>query len=298
MLSILIPTYNYDIRELVKELHTQGINSYKAFEIIVMEDGSTKCLRKNGEVKELKFCQYIQLSENIGRSAIRNRLAEKAKYNHLIFIDCDAEVQNRNFIEKYLSFCDEECVVIGGTAYDENNHNPKMSLRLKYGREKEGKSALERNKNEGYSHFSTFNFLISKNIFNNIKFDETIKGYGHEDTLFGHCIKELNTKIYHIENPLIHKGLDENTIFIKKTEKATENLYKLYETGKYPFLRKQSKLLTTFEKIKRLKLTSLFKLCYQLFSPLMKKNLCRKNPSLLLFDIYKLLYLCKVAREE
>ncbi len=297
MLSILIPTYNYDIRELVTELHTQGINSYKTFEIIVMEDGSTEFLEENSKVKELKFCQYIQLAENIGRSAIRNRLAQEAQYNHLLFLDCDAKVKTSYFLEKYLAFCNEECVVIGGTAYDENNHNPKESLRLKYGREREGKSPLERTQNQ-YGYFTTFNFLISKSVFEKIRFDETIKGYGNEDTLFGHCIKKLGIKIYQIENPLIHKGLDENSIFIQKTEKATENLYKLYRTGRYPFLTTHSKLLTTFEKIERLKLTSLFKLCYQLFSPLMKKNLCSKNPSLVIFDIYKLLYLCKVSKEK
>ena len=39
MLSILIPTYNFNITKLVGELHYQAMENYVDFEIIVMEDG-------------------------------------------------------------------------------------------------------------------------------------------------------------------------------------------------------------------------------------------------------------------
>ena len=57
-----------------------------------------------------------------------------------------------------------------------------------------------------------------------------------------------------IENPIIHKGLDDNETFIRKTEEATRNLFLLYETGKYPFLANESILLATFLKIKKYRL--------------------------------------------
>ena len=41
MLSILIPTYNYNITRLVVDLHQQALDTYVDFEIIVIEDGST-----------------------------------------------------------------------------------------------------------------------------------------------------------------------------------------------------------------------------------------------------------------
>lgn len=73
MISILIPTYNYNIANLTKELHRQALEQYAEFEIIVMEDGSTLFLNENRVVDELEFCRHIILSENIGRSAIRNK---------------------------------------------------------------------------------------------------------------------------------------------------------------------------------------------------------------------------------
>lgn len=298
MLSILIPTFNQDISKLVNDLYLQAKESYTDFEIIVMEDGSHLYVAENKKIKQLDYCRHIELNENIGRSAIRNKLADEAKYNHLLFIDCDAEVCTTHFVEKYLSFCKEECVVIGGTAYDENEQNPAFSLRLKYGRIREARSAIQRSKHNTYHNFATFNFLISKSLFNKVRFDETIRGYGHEDTLFGHQLHELGCDFIQIENPLIHRGLDNNETFIHKTEEGTRNLYLLYQTGHYPFLIDESKLLHTFVKIRSWKLNSLFALKFIFTKKILRWLLNRKSPSLLLYDLYKILFLCKLSIEK
>jgi len=291
MLSILIPAYNQNITRLVSDLHQQAIDTYMDFEIIVIEDGSFKEVEINKSVNDLNFCRHIALTKNIGRSAIRNKLADEAKYEHLLFIDCDAAICTSHFIEKYEAFCHEECVVIGGTAYDPEEKNPDYSLRLKYGHMREARSANERNKN----CFVTFNFLISKSIFNKVRFDETIRGYGHEDMLFGHQLHQLGYEFIQIENPLIHKGLDDNKTFILKTEEATRNLFLLYQTGQYPFLAEESKLLTGFLKLKKTGLTRLFATKFDITKKIFRKQLSSTNPSLLLFDVYKLLFLCKTS---
>ena len=291
MLSILIPTYNYNIVKLVKDLHQQALEQYIDFEIIVMEDGSSIFLDDNKEIDKLVNCKYIVLDKNIGRSAIRNKLANTANFEHLLFMDCDAEVCSLKFIEKYLGFCNEECVVIGGTAYDPNEHNPNFSLRLKYGRMREARTALERTKN----NFSTFNFLISKSIFNQVRFDENIRGYGHEDMLFGHQIHQLGYEFIQIDNPLIHRGLDDNSTFIRKTEEGTKNLFLLYQTGSYPYLTEESKLLRIFSKIKKMGLVGLFALKFDTTKKMFRILLCRKSPSLFLYDFYKILFLCKTS---
>jgi len=154
MLSILIPTYNQNITGLVSQLYQQAIDTYVDFEIIVLEDGSTSEVESNRTICNLKNCRHLILAQNIGRSAARNRLADEAKYEHLLFIDCDAAVHTPHFVEKYISFCKEECVVIGGTAYDPFETNPAYSLRLAYGRKREARTAMERDKN----NFATFNF--------------------------------------------------------------------------------------------------------------------------------------------
>ena len=295
MLSILIPAYNYNITRLVTDLHQQALDTYVDFEIIVMEDGSTLYVEENKAINDFKFCSHIVLKDNIGRSAIRNKLADEARYDHLLFMDCDAEVCSPHYVEKYMSFCKEECVVIGGTAYNENENDPRYSLRLAYGRQREARSALERSNEHTYHNFATFNFLISKSLFQKVRFDESIRGYGHEDTLFGHQLHEYGIRFLHIDNPLIHKGLDNNETFLSKTEEGTRNLYLLYKTDRYPYLIDESKLLNTFVKIYKTGLTRLFAAAFRILKPYLYSKLCRPVPSLRLYDIYKLLYLCETS---
>lgn len=295
MISILIPTYNYDVTKLVTDLHKQAIKEVDEFEIIVMEDGKTPATPINSYIGRLSNCHHMVLEQNIGRSAIRNKLASIAKYEHLLFMDCDAQICSKDYISKYLHFCKEECVVIGGTAYDPDESNPDYSLRLKYGRARESMNAYERSKNRKIQNFATFNFLISKSLFKKVKFDETIKGYGHEDTLFGHELHELGIVFNHIQNPLIHKGLDNNSTYLKKTKEASINLLKLYQTGRYPFLQNESKLLSTFLYLKKLGLTSLISILFSISEGHITSQLCSSQPSLRLYDLYKLMILCKMS---
>ena len=291
MISILIPTYNQPITRLVTDLHQQAMDSAVDFEIIVVEDGSEKWVKENELIDKLLNCRHIISESNIGRSAVRNNLADEAKYEHLLFIDCDAEVASHDFINRYLTFCKEDCVVIGGTSYDINETNPDFSLRMKYGREREARTAAKRGKN----NFATFNFLISKSIFNRVRFDDSIHGYGHEDMLFGHQLHQLGYVFIQIENPLIHKGLDNNKAFIRKTEEGARNLFLLYQSGRYPYLAEESNLLRTYIRIYKLGLTRLFALKFDVTKHLLRWLLCQKSPSLLLYDWYKLLFHCKTS---
>lgn len=307
MLSILIPTYNYNITALVRTLHFQAVEQLIDFEIIVMEDGSGLHVEANKTIEKLDNCKHIILDNNIGRSAIRNRLADTALYNHLLFMDCDAKVFSKQYIERYLAFCHEECIVIGGILYDANETNPAYSLRLKYGKIREARTASQRRNYRYFHHkaikkenrkeqnFATFNFLISKSIFHQVRFDEKLKGYGHEDMLFGHELHKRGFEFIQIENPLIHKGLDDNLTFIRKTEEATSNLLFLYQLKQYPFLAEESKLLATYLKLKKWHLVRLCAHTFELLKPILTKALITNDPSLFIYDVYKILYICKLT---
>jgi len=179
--------------------------------------------------------------------------------------------------------------VIGGTAYDPHENDPQFSLRLTYGRKREARAATERSKN----NFATFNFMISKSIFNQVRFDESIRGYGHEDMIFGHQLHQLGYEYIQIENPLIHKGLDDNKTFLLKTKEATRNLFLLYQTGRYPFLAEESKLLHSFVRINKLKLTHLCAYTFNQLQAVLERKLCSISPSLRLYDLYKILFMSK-----
>jgi hypothetical protein len=101
-------------------------------------------------------------------------------------------------------------------------------LRWKYGRWREQRKASERNKHP-YTDFSTFNILIDKSVFSKIRFYEELKQYGHEDTLLSFQLKNAGIKILHIDNNLIHAGIESNREYLDKVKLSLENLSMLYD---------------------------------------------------------------------
>mgnify|MGYP000465830659 CR=1 FL=1 len=78
-----------------------------------------------------------------------------------------------------------------------------------------------------------YKILISKSLFQQLKFNESISEYGHEDTLFGIELQTKNIPINHILNPVVHLGLENEAIFLNKQEKAIQNLVLLLKQEKY-----------------------------------------------------------------
>ncbi len=298
MLSILIPAYNYNIVGLVKKLHSQASDTGVSFEIVVMEDGSINFVEENSAICKLSYCRHIVLAKNAGRSAIRNKLASEARYGHLLFLDCDADIIHPEFVSRYVAFCHEKSVVLGGRIYDINNRDPRFSLIKKYGTQRERNDLSNESARHKHPMFTTPNFLIPADVFHQVRFNEKVEGYGHEDTLFGLELKKLNIPYYFIDNPVVHVGIEENKVFLEKTRKAIANLYRIYSGGEYPELSTESKLLQYFLLIKKWKLVGLLALKFRLTHGLFESLLCTKNPSLFIFDLYKLLYLCNISEQK
>lgn len=229
MLSILIPTYNYDCLELVEALYHQAQTLSYPVEILVADDASAEeTKRNNRKINRLDNCKFIELKENVGRAKIRNFLASKAQYDLLLFIDSDAGIANENFLKNYIEALEDNLVICGGLLYQKPLLDPIYSLRYYYGISAEERSAPKRAE-KPYSQFSSFNFLISKEIFNQLMFDESFINYGYEDSHFGIKLQEKDIKIKHISNPLYHLGLEENSVFLSKTRTSIETLFRKSE---------------------------------------------------------------------
>ena len=299
MLSICIPVYNYGVGNFARDLHFQAEEAGYPFEIILMDDASDEKFRKMNQAIDLKSVRYIQLNENIGRSKIRNRLAEEAKYPCLLFADCDSAVASPQYVENYVRFFESQAVCCGGTVYEDKEPSDSTLLRWKYGVKRECDSAAEREKNP-YNGFRTNNFLIHKSIFEKVKFNEDLTGYGHEDTLFGLELLEHGIKIIQIDNPLIHLGLDSASDFLNKTENGIKNLYRIefLLREKYPNHIDHSRLMKSKLVLQKFHLSGVASKLFRIMSRRMKNNLLSKKPSLLIFDLYRLGLLCNSARHH
>ena len=194
MISILIPIYQYNVRPLVQELHQQATQFSIPFEILLMDDcSSSEFQQLNQNLSGMTNVRYEELSQKIGRSKIRNLLATKAKYDNLIFLDCDGLPTSNQYLNNYMK-CLNHDVDCGGRVYQTQPNNAAFQLHWKYGNKREVKSAVDRSIIPNQS-FMTNNFMIKKEILTQIPFNESISKYGHEDTLFGYDLSEHN--IFH-----------------------------------------------------------------------------------------------------
>ena len=295
MLSICIPTYNFPINQLVADLSDQAAKLTIDYEIIVIDDASdSEFCQLNSTIVSFPHARYIVLKNNIGRSKIRNLFIEQSLFENLLFIDCDAKVGKSDFLKLYIENLDKAPVIIGGVAYEKQKPESNKQFRWQYGHLRESTLAIERNK-EPYNSFKTFNFLINKNILHIVRFDERMTGYGHEDTLFGLELKRNNIHILHIENPLLHLGIETNQVFINKTEKSIENLLHInYLYCNDSEFIQSVKLLRFYNNLNKA-YKSIISIIFKIFRPLIRSVLFFK-PSMILFDFYKIGYLCSIKR--
>ncbi|MBW1294948.1 glycosyltransferase family 2 protein [Aquimarina litoralis] len=292
MLSILIPVYNYNVISLVKELHNQVSYCSIDFEILVLDDHSDAFVKENEVINELSGCSYEILPKNIGRSAIRNLLASKASFDSLLFIDAGTFPANGGFIKNYLDTIQNEVVTGGMSALPKAPKKP-YKLRWIYTKKREmvtDKQDLKR------PIVCSSNFLIKKELFNHVQFDESLTKYGCEDVLFFDAISKKGIAIKYIDNPVIHDANDDAETFIIKTEHAVENLVELIATNRLTYDRyKVSKLYAMMHKIR---IDQFVKFIFILFRGILKKNLKSSYPSILCYDFYRLGYFCLIKNKK
>ncbi|RAJ13402.1 glycosyltransferase family 2 protein [Olleya aquimaris] len=292
MLSVLIPTYNYNVTKLVYALHEQLMASKIAFEIIVFDDGSTsKIIEENQILNTLNDVTYKVNPKNVGLSNNRNLLAKASSYEYILFIDGDSLVINQTYISNYLQAITTDTAIIYGGRVHPKEVLKQRKLRWKYGTQREDLTAKQREKNP-YKRMFCNNTLMTKTIFNTIGFEKTLTQYGHEDTLFAYKASLLKASVLHIDNPILHGDVDYSDVFIKKTKKGLQNLNYIYKSKliDYQFI----PFLGYFTKLKQWKLNYVLAASYYILSPLIQLNLTSNRPSLFLFDLFRISYFCHI----
>lgn len=337
-LSILIPLYNQVGVALAVALSKQVVQYAKeeekkenegkdnaeatislGFEIIFADDGSADAAAKqrNAIIAQLPFCQYIERPKNVGRSAIRNFLAQTAQYNHLIFLDGDVAIERHDFVRTYLAHRNDADVIIGTLHFSrmqmncntteeiigqtkEAKEETKVSsepmlyddnLKYRYEQRFLAKHPIKKRMEQPYASFRTTNFMVRRDLMLAYPFDETFHEYGYEDTLFGKQLKNHGATLIHLDNAATIADYEDNATFVAKTEESLRTL-----AAHAHQLQGYSTLLHTVNRLKGLHLLPLIALAFRLFKGLLHKNLCSNSPSVFLFNVYKLGYFVSLTR--
>ncbi|MBX2846076.1 MAG: glycosyltransferase [Saprospiraceae bacterium] len=226
MISVAIPIFNRNVDQLVQQLLARLNFVDIDFELLLWDDGSDQGFKTLNAAlaRELDKVHYFEFTLNKGRSAARNRLAEQAKYDYILFLDNDVEVLGEDFFSLYLDQIQQrKAVIYGGITYPDYLPAADQFLRWKY----------ERRKKKGQHPIRSFgacNFMVKRSIMTAIPFDESLEQYGFEDTLWLKQVFKAGHTLTHIPNPVFCSELDDDATFFKKSDLAMQNLAKLYQS--------------------------------------------------------------------
>jgi glycosyltransferase involved in cell wall biosynthesis len=295
MISILIPSYNYNTLPLVTTLHRQAILENIPFEIIVQDDASptNENTTLNIKINKLENCRFERNETNLGRGANRNSLVTKANFDWVLLMDCDMLPQRDNFIKNYIENTRNHngTAFFGGILYHTEKPKEDEVLRWVFGKSRE-EIPLEKRISKPHHYALISNILIRKEVLISYPFDSEIYNYGYEDIVFILNLKKHNIPITHIENPAYHLNLEKSKVFLEKFHSSLQNL-KLVLDGK--IINPEDTFLTkTYSKIQKFKLVKVASFLFKIFKKQFTKNLLSKNPSLFIFDIYRLGYFCQI----
>lgn len=292
MLSLLIPTYNYNITSLVITLQEECSSNSIPFEIIVLDDCSKPgFIELNKNINTLPHCSFLVNESNLGRTMTRKKLAELATFDTLLFLDADVIPVSKDFIKNYIPYIKNETpVVFGGVSYKDEADNKNATLRLKYGKEREQQTAQQRTKNP-YGLLFSANLLVSKTIFLENNYSEKNNFYGM-DAFFGYMLYKKNIPVVHIENPVYHIGLEDNDIFFQKCLSSVKIKKQMFSEKED--VGETNSLLKHYRQLRRYHLAGAVGFFFKIGEPVLKKMILSKNPNLFCLDLYRLGYICSL----
>ncbi len=237
LLSVCIPVFNFNVTDTVKlllnEVNAQGLN----VEVVVFDDCSQPIYEQwNASLSDYDRVRYLPLLTNIGRSKIRNRLADYARGEWLLFLDCDMQPVYSDFLMRYFSAMSGAVDVVCGGVMFENKPQDKWSqLQWRYRK----CSVRQRDlllRRDPASGVEVGNFMIRHSLYNCVGFDEDLAGYGQEDKVFVYTLSRMKARVQFIQNPTEHLGKDKNDKFLLNIEASSVNMVRVW--NKDPQLRK------------------------------------------------------------
>ena len=295
MISILIPTFNFNTFPLVQELYNQAVTENIDFEIIVVDDASpsNEITEANSKINQPKNCRFERNENNLGRSQNRNLLVSKAQYDWVLLMDCDMFPKSKNFIKIYLNSLkkNEQKAIFGGLIYFDEKPKDDEVLRWIFGKNRE-EIPLKKRLSNPYHYTLISNILLKKEVLLKHPFDPEIVQYGYEDIVFILGLKNSHIPIAHIENPAFHLNLEKSAVFLDKFHYSLQNLKFIID--KKIIDPEDTALTKTYAKLERFHLIALAAFFFRIFKKFLTKNLLSKNPSIFLFDLYRLGYFCQI----
>ncbi|MCQ4161107.1 glycosyltransferase [Roseomonas sp. GC11] len=236
-LSLLVPTYDRDIRPLAGELMA-GIAALPepgAVELLVLIDGNPGLTGQEAILAEAAArgvaAGLAVAPGNLGRAGARNALARLARGQVVLFLDADSLPDAPDFVARALAAAAEHpgAVVCGGRT-GLRLPPPPADARLfhTHSQKREWLPATRRNQDPA-GHFLSANFQIDRALFLATPFDDRFRGWGWEDTEWALRIAP-RAPLLHIDNSVSHMEFHRDADWLGRLDRSVENYRLLYTT--------------------------------------------------------------------
>ena len=286
-LSILIPVYREDCTRQVEALwrlchEASACHQGFRFEVIVGDDGSgdSTSVAANRRINMLPGCRFIAFSENRGAAAMRNLLARMASHEWLLFLDCDMQLPDNQYLERFLQAPDAP-LVNGGIRIARQSGAASHNLRYLYESRHEGEHTAEQRQKRPYQSFRSTNFMVRRDVMLRCPFDENFKKSGYEDVALGRSLAVAGIQLQNIDNPLVMTAFEDNAAYMDKIDRSMHTLVEHRDT-----LRGYSGLLDLVERMPRW-MGRAVAAVHGRVGPLLRRNLAGRRPTLLWFNAYR-----------
>ncbi len=260
--SVLIPFLRDDPSELLMLLDEEEAGAVdRAVEIIVMDDGTNDpelTARLQTLVRAMVLpARLITLSKNEGRSKGRNRLAQAARANSLLFLDSDMRPDHRRFLWTWADLVAREdpAVAFGGFSLLQAPTDARFSVHRSMAIKSDCVPFEERARTpEKYVY--TSNLLVRRDVLEAETFDAAFVGWGWEDVEWAMRVSR-RFRVVHVDNPATHMGLDTVEALAGKYEQSAGNFARVVArhpdiVGGYPSF-KAARLLKRLPQLDRIR---------------------------------------------
>ncbi|MBP0447231.1 glycosyltransferase [Roseomonas sp. SSH11] len=233
-LSILVPTYDRDVRPLCAELLADigALPDPSRVELLVLIDGNP-ALQQQEEIvaraEALGIAAGLAVAaSNLGRSKARNALAQLARGRFLQFLDADGLPDAPGFVARALEAAQDPGVVVcgGRTGRRMDPAPPDARLFELQSQRREWIPAEERNRDPNGTFLSA-NFTVARDLFLAHPFDERFEGWGWEDTEWALRIGRA-ARMRHVDNTVSHMEHHADAAWLRKLIGSAENYARLY----------------------------------------------------------------------
>lgn len=193
--SIVVPVYNCE-KTIALTLNGIADQTYKEFEIIVVDDGSNDSTAEI--VKSFKEVTYVY-QKNAGPAAARNRGAQTASHKIIFFIDSDC-IPQKNWIEQAVGHFQDAAVGVVSGSYGIANEQSVLARMVHQEILFRHQKLMPRYPKS----FGSYNFGVRKNVFDEVKgFNTAYRFASGEDNDLSYKIQKAGYRIYFERNALV-----------------------------------------------------------------------------------------------